>query len=184
MSSLSIGLFGLSCAFFWRSWMQERMGQTLWVLCGCAALAVFMIAPRPFVEVTLWAGGAAMLWLFDQTDTKSDLVFAGIAGFLIGASAPYLQFGLNGVFVVPVGTGVALAIVIALIAGLMLAHVSGAAMAIAAAALPTGLFVSTVIGVGILLAAMIAVKCGQVQPLKATVLLLLVPVVNFFGGVN
>ena len=161
--------------------MQERMGQTLWVLCAFAALAVFIVAPRAFAEVRLWAGGAAILWLFDQTDTKSDLVFAGIAGFLIGASAPYLQFGLNGVLVVPGGTGAALAVVIALIAGLMLARMSGAAMAIAAAALPIGLFVSTGIGVGILLAAMIAVKCGQVQPLMATVLLLLVPAVNFLG---
>jgi hypothetical protein len=157
--------------------MQEHMGQTLWVLCGCAALAVFIFEPRAFVEVTLWAGGAAILWLFDQSERKSDTVLAGIAGFLIGASAPYLQFGFSGILAVPGGTGAALTMVIALIAGSVLARISGAAMAIAAAALPIGLFVSTGTGVGILLAAMIAVKCGQVQPSMATALLLLVPVV-------
>lgn len=184
MSSLTIGLFLLSCAFLSRACAPDHSAPALWSLSASAALVAFIVEPRAFSEVTLWAAAGVCVWVLDRSDTKTDLLFAGIAGFLIGASAPYLALFVDEHVPSPTAIAAASVMFFALVAGFALARFSGGAMALVASALPLGIFGSVALGAGTVLAGAAAVMLGRAQaPISATALLVL-PALGFIGGVE
>lgn len=90
MSSLTLGLIGVAYAFVFDIRLLSRVALVVWFVCLAACLVVFLGNPPAFVDVTFWAAACAAVWAIERGGRRPALLFAGIAGFLIGASAPFV----------------------------------------------------------------------------------------------
>ena len=184
MTSLAFGLFGLAIAFLGASRLRGPGTLTIWFACAAAALTVFLAQPRSFVEVALWAVTAGGLCLLVRGRTAADetLVFAAIAGWLIGAVAPHVGASLDQVSSLPDRVPGVLVLVVAMATGLAFGSIATAALAALSCALSLGLLVPAMpaaLLVGLLLAAA-AMSARAFRP--AVLCLLLVPVTATIGG--
>ena len=72
--------------------LRPPLGAPLaWSLALVGGVALFGIAPQPFLPTLVWAVVAAMVWLSALGTDRSAHVAAGIAGAVIGAVGPTLN---------------------------------------------------------------------------------------------
>lgn len=184
MSGLTIGLAGVAAAFVTRALGQVRLGDILWLVAACAALVVFVGDPRPFAEMTIWAAASAIIWFADTSRAKPAIICSGVAGFLVGAGAPYLALALgDNLAGLPDLSGVLVA-VLAVLAGLVLAGGSGGAVVLLAAGLPLGLFALPVSATALVAGVVMAQVLSARQGFWAAAVLLLLPFIGFLGGME
>lgn len=182
IGGVTLGLVGLSAALVARALWWPRTEQTLWAASGFAALALFAAAPRPFAEVLPWAGAGAMIWLFEASGRKPDLVHSATAGFLIGLGLPHLSFLLGDMVAWPAVAGSVLVIGLACGAGAVLAGVAGGAMAGVTGCLATGGFGSIPVAVAGLAAAALASVLGRHATGLALAAFPVLPALAFLEG--
>lgn len=181
MPGLTIGLAGVSAAFMTQAVARGHFEQFFWAVATCAALVVFVGDPLPFNQVTIWAGAAAVVWFLDNGGAKPAIFFGGVAGFLIGSSAPYLAFAFGDGFAVLLEIPTVLVALGSACAGLWLAGVWGGAMAILAAALPLGLYAQPATAAAVLLGIWLSLILSRRSGRAASALLLFLPFLGFLG---
>lgn len=182
MIPLAAGLIGVSAAYLTCSLRLTRMAEALWTMASAGAVTVFLIHPNPFPEVAIWAAITFAVCVLDGRDSRgAQLVYAGITGFLLGHTNPYLHHFLTEN--APTFTaGVPYVVVaVTLASGLALTGISGAAAALAACTLALGTIGTPVIGGAILSLCILAVVAGRARVALPALALLTLPSLDLIG---
>lgn len=182
MIPLAAGLIGVSTAYLTCSLRLTRMAGTLWTMASAGAVTVFLIHPNPFPEVAIWAAITFAVCVLDGRDTHgAQLVYAGITGFLLGHTNPYLHQFLTEH--APAFTEGAPYVIVAvtLASGLALAGISGAAVALAACTLALGAIGTPVISGAIPSLCILAVVAGRARVALPALALLTLPSLDLIG---
>lgn len=185
MISLAAGLISVSAAYLTWSVRLARMAETLWTMAAAGAVTVFLMRPNPFPEVAIWAAITFAVCVLDGRDTRgAQLVYAGITGFLLGHTNPYLHQFLTEH--APTGTEGAPYVIVAvtLASGLALAGISGASVALAAYTLALGTIGTPVIGGAILSLCILAVVAGRARVALPALALLTLPSLELIGQIT
>lgn len=182
MIPLAFGLISLSTAYLTWSLRLARMAETLWAMAAAGAVTVFLIRPNPFPEVAIWAAITFAVCVLDGRETRgAQLVYAGITGFLLGHTPPYLHQFLTEH--APTFTAGVPYVVVAmtLASGLTLAGISCASVALAACTLALGTIGTPVIGGAILSLCILAVVAGRARVALPVLALLTLPSLDLIG---
>ncbi|MCF2872053.1 hypothetical protein L0664_13340 [Octadecabacter sp. G9-8] len=183
MSSLTLGLIGVAYAFVFDIRFFSRVAQVVWLVCVVACLVVFLSNPPPFVDVTFWAVACAGVWALARSGHRPALMFAGVAGFLIGASAPFVAVFADPYLPDPATAAVVCAWLVAVMCGAVLAGPSGGALALMSGGLVLGCFgLSLTISTALAIVAPVAAYFGRRHAGFAVTGLALVPVFFALGG--
>lgn len=182
MIPLALGLISVSAAFLTCSLRLACMAETLWAVGAAGAVSVFLIRPNPFPEVAIWAAITFAICVLDGRETRGvQLFYAGITGFLLGHTNPYLYQFLTEYAPTAAEAAPYMIVALTLTSGLALAGISGASVAMAACTLALGAIGTPVIGGGILSLCILAVVAGRARVALPALALLTLPSLDLIG---
>lgn len=176
MSGVTLGLLGLSAKLLFRVDLQGRAAQVLWAICGVGCAFAFSSIRPDFADVMVWALAAAAIWGVDRCEDKPRLLFACLAGVLVGAVAPFVALLATPYVPAPGALALGLVVMSATLCGTVLAGVSGAAMGVISALVGVGSLAPLALGGAVAAVAVAVAAVSQSRPSFGLAALLLIPI--------